>query len=233
MWSKKVGAPVKLTNLPCGNIDPLGITGTPVIDGATRTIFADAMTTPDGGATKKHPITALSVDTGETRPGFPIAVAAVVKSGNLSFDSAIQNQRGALVIAGGTLYVPYGGHYGDCGAYHGWVVGVPLANPAAVRAWATFGQGGGSWAPGGLSSAGTAVFLSTGNTFGAPTWPGGEAVIRLGAGPVFSNATADYFAPTDWKALDAGDVDIGGSGPLLFDLPGATPSKLAVALGKN
>ncbi len=112
-------------------------------------------------------------------------------------------------------------------------MGVPLANPAAVKAWATFGQGGGSWAPGGPSSDGAAVFLSTGNTFGAPTWPGGEAVIRLGAGPVFSNATADYFASTDWKALDAGDVDIGGSGPLLFDLPGATPSKLAVALGKN
>ncbi len=101
MWSKKVGAPVKLTNLPCGNIDPLGITGTPVIDGATRTIFADAMTTPDGGATKKRAITALSVDTGKTRPGSPIDVAAVAKSGNLSFDSAIQNQRGALVIAGG------------------------------------------------------------------------------------------------------------------------------------
>ncbi|MEP7125217.1 MAG: hypothetical protein ABJE95_30080, partial [Byssovorax sp.] len=233
VWSRKVGEPVKLADLPCGNITTLGITGTPVIDGASRTIFADAMTSPDGGATKKHLITALSVDTGEVRPGFPIDVSAVAKSGNLAFDSEIQNQRGALVIHGGTLYVPYGGHYGDCGAYHGWVVGVPLANPAAVQAWATLGQGGGSWAPGGLASDETGVFLSTGNTFGAPTWLGGEAIIRLDPGPVFSNAPIDYFAPTDWKALDAGDVDIGGSGPILFDLTGSTPSKLAVALGKN
>jgi hypothetical protein len=233
VWSKKVGEPVKLTSLPCGNIDVLGITGTPVIDGATRTIYADAMTSPDGGATKKHLITALSVDTGETRPGFPIDVSAVAKNGNLAFDSAIENQRGALLISGGTLYVPYGGHYGDCGAFHGWVVGVPLANPGAVKAWATLGQGGGTWAPGGLSSDGDGVYLATGNTFGASTWLGGEAIIHLGAGPVFTNAPIDYFAPTDWKALDSGDVDIGGSGPVLFDLPGAVPSKLTVALGKN
>jgi outer membrane protein assembly factor BamB len=233
VWSKKVGEPVKLSDLPCGNITTLGITGTPVIDGASRTIFADAMTSPDGGGTKKHLIVGLSVDTGESRPGFPIDVSAMAKTPSLAFDSAIENQRGALMIVGGTLYVPYGGHYGDCGAFHGWVVGVPLANPAAVQAWATLGKGGGTWAPGGLSSDGDGVYLATGNTFGAPTWLGGEAIIRLGAGPVFSNTPADYFAPTDWMALDAGDVDIGGSGPVLFDLPGAVPSKLTIALGKN
>ncbi len=233
VWSKKVGEPVKLSDLPCGNITTLGITGTPVIDGASRTIFADAMTSPDGGGTKKHLIVGLSIDTGESRPGFPVDVSATAKTPGLSFDSEIENQRGALIVAGGILYVPYGGHYGDCGAFHGWVVGVPLANPSAVKAWATLGKGGGTWAPGGLSSDGNGVYLATGNTFGAPTWLGGEAIIHLGAGPVFSNSPADYFAPTDWKALDSGDVDIGGSGPVLFDLPGAVPSKLAVALGKN
>ena len=110
---------------------------------------------------------------------------------------------------------------------------MPLANPSAVQAWATLGQGGGTWAPGGLSSDGNGVYLATGNTFGAPTWLGGEAIIRLDAGPVFTNAPADFFAPSDWKALDADDVDIGGSGPVLFDLPGAVPSKLTIALGKN
>ncbi len=233
VWNKQLGEPLKLSDLPCGNVDPLGITGTPVIDGPSRTIFVDAMMSPDGGATKKHMIHALSIDDGVERAGFPIDVAAVAKNGNLTFEAAVQNQRGGLIIAGGTLYVPYGGHYGDCGAYHGWVIGVPLENPAAVQSWATLAQGGGSWAPGGLSSDGSDVFLATGNTFGAPTWLGGEAIIRLDAGPVFNNTTANYFAPTDWKALDASDVDIGGSGPVLFDLPGATPSKLAVALGKN
>jgi hypothetical protein len=233
VWSKKMGEPVQLPDLPCGNIGPLGITGTPVIDAPSRTIFVDAMTTPDGGATKKHLIQALSIDTGEVRPGFPIDVSALAKSSGLSFDSTVENQRGALLIVGGTLYVPYGGHFGDCGEYHGWVVGVPLANPAGVKAWATLAKGGGTWAPGGLSSDGEGVFLSTGNTFGTPTWLGGEAIIRLGAGPVFSNATADYFAPADWLALDTNDIDIGGSGPVLLDLPGAVPSKLTVALGKN
>ena len=233
VWSKKLGEPVKLSDLPCGNIDPLGITGTPVIDEASRTLFVNAMTSPDGGFTKKHLIFGLSVDTGEVRVGFPVDVSAAAKTPNLAFDSAIQNQRGALVISGGILYVPYGGHFGDCGDFHGWVVGVPLSNPVAVQAWATLGKGGGTWAPGGLSSDGNGVYLATGNTFGAPTWLGGEAIIRLGAGPAFSYTPTDYFAPTDWMALDAGDVDIGGSGPVLFDLPGAVPSKLTIALGKN
>src|SRR5581483_6553251 len=52
-------------------------------------------------------------------------------------------------------------------------------------------------------------------------------------GPAFSGLPADYFAPPDWRMLDAGDVDIGGSGPVLFDVAGSVPSALAIALGKN
>ncbi len=233
IWKKSLGAAVSVGDLPCGNIDPLGVTGTPVIDLPSRTLFVDGMTTPDGGATKKHLVFGLSIDDGSVRAGYPIDVDAVAKSGNLAFESQYQNQRGALLIVGDTLYVPYGGHYGDCGPYHGWVLGVPLANPAAAKAWATPAQGGGAWAPGGVSSDGASVFVATGNTFGASAWSGGESVIRLGAGPTFSGQTADYFAPTDWQALDAGDVDIGGSGPVLFDLPSGSPSKVAIALGKN
>ena len=75
--------------------------------------------------------------------------------------------------------------------------------------------------------------MATGNTFGARTWMGGEAIIRLGPGAKFSGNPADYFAPSDWRRLDDEDADIGGSGPVLLDVPGATPSKLIVALGKN
>jgi len=233
VWTKNLGTAVRLSRLPCGNIDPLGITGTPVIDATRRTIYVAAMTTPDGGGTKRHLIFALSLDDGSTRPGWPLDVSAI-KYGGLSFNAPVQNQRGALLLNSGTLYVPYGGHYGDCGDYHGWVVAVPLDAPAKATGWATAARsGGGIWAPGGLATDGHSIFASTGNTFHAASWMGGDAIVRLGAGAAFSNDPADYFAPSNWRQLDDGDVDLGGSGPVLIDVPGAMPSRLAAALGKN
>ena len=44
---------------------------------------------------------------------------------------------------------------------------------------------------------------------------------------------ADYWVPEDWLNLDSLDLDLGSSGPLLVDVPGATPSHLVVALGKD
>jgi len=58
-------------------------------------------------------------------------------------------------------------------------------------------------------------------------------VIRLQPGPVYSNQPKDYFAPSNWLQMDDADADLGGSGPLVVDVPGATPSALVVALGKN
>ncbi len=232
IWQRTLGTPVPLASLPCGNIDPLGVTGTPVIDPASRTLYLDAMTTPDAGATKKHLVFALSLDDGSVRSGWPVDVGAAV-SGGTAFDSSVQNQRGALTLLGGTLYVPYGGHWGDCGSYHGWLVGIPVGSPGSARAWSTGATGGGAWAPSGVASDGTSLFLATGNTFGASTWAGGEALLRFASGPIFGGSTADYVAPADWQALDAGDVDLGGTGPVLVDVPGATPSALLAGLGKD
>jgi len=89
------------------------------------------------------------------------------------------------------------------------------------------------WAPGGLASDGTAIYGTTGNTFGATNYADGESVVRLAPGPVSSGKTDDFFAPTNWKQLDAGDVVIGGSGARLVHVPGATPADLVVALGKD
>ncbi len=183
IWQCNVGAPVPLSKLLCGNVDPLGITGTPVVDLPSRSLFFDAMTTPDGGTTKRHLIYALNVDTGTTNSG--------------------------------------------------WLVGVPLNNPVNIMAWATTANGGGSWGVGGVASDGANPFLVTGNTFGATGWSGGEAIIRFQIGPVFSGVTDDYWAPANWSSLDSSDLDIGGSGALLVDVPGATPSKLVVSLGKD
>jgi len=233
IWQKNVGVPVPLSKMLCGNINSLGITGTPVVDLPSRTLFFDAMTTPDHGTTKQHLIYALNIDTGNTNAGWPVNVNARDKSGAIVFDSTYQNDRSALVIISNILYVPYGGLYGDCGTYHGWLVGVPLNNPTNVMAWATPANGGGSWGVGGVASDGAAPFIATGNTFGASTWGGGEAIVRFQAGPVFSGRTNDFWAPANWNNLDGGDLDLGGSGPLLVDVPGATPSQLVVALGKD
>jgi hypothetical protein len=230
VWSKKLGAPVPRSTLPCGNINPLGVTGTPVIDASSRTLYLDAMTTPDGGTTKKHLVYALSIDTGAVAPGWPVDVAAHVPG----FDAAIQNQRSALALVAGNLFIPYGGHSGDCSTYHGWVVSIPVAHPAGTKGWATAATKGGAWAVGGLASDGTSMYVATGNTSGARRWGGGEAVIRFPAssGAVFSGKPTDFWAPPDWPTLDAGDTDVGSSNPVIVNVPGSTPSRLVFQLGK-
>ena len=233
IWKVHAGQPVPLSDQPCGNINPLGITGTPAVDLATRALLFDALVTPDNGATSKHLIYSLNVDTGTTNIGWPVDLNATLKSGNTPFTSAAQNERGAVSIVNGTAYVPYGGRFGDCGLYYGWNVGVPLNNPASLTGWATTANGGGAWSVGGVASDGTDTFIATGNTFGAAAWGGGEAIIRFQPGVVFSGNTADYWAPTNWVSLDNSDTDLGGTGPLLVDVPGATPSALILALGKD
>ncbi|CAN5355204.1 hypothetical protein BH10ACI3_BH10ACI3_22880 [soil metagenome] len=238
IWQRNVGAP-STSGQPCGNINPLGITGTPVVDLASRSLFLDAMTTPDNNVTKRHLIFSLNVDTGAINAGWPVNVEGIT-SGGVAFSSIVQNERGALGIIGDRVYVPYGGHFGDCGAYHGWLVGVKLSNPADVIGWATraatggSSTAGGSWAVGGVASDGVNPFIATGNTFSTSgTWRGGEAIIKLQPGPTFSGATTDYWAPTNWLTLDNGDTDLGGTGALMVDVPGATPSQLVVAFGKD
>src|ERR1041384_2501496 len=83
------------------------------------------------------------------------------------------------------------------------------------------------------ASDGTNIFVTTGNTFGATTWARGEAVIRLQPGPVFSGATRDFFTPTNWMSLDASDLDLSGSGPVIVDAPAFPPSQLVLAFGKD
>jgi outer membrane protein assembly factor BamB len=231
VWKTNLGTPVPLADMPCGNIDPFGVTGTPVIDFGSRTLFVDAMTTPDAGATKQHLIFGLSIDSGAIRSGWPVDVGAKVTSGGTTFNNAPQGQRGGLAVVNGTLYVPYGGLYGDCPGYHGWLVGVSISDPTQLQAWATSAAAGGVWGPGGVASDGTDLYVTTGNTQGATVWGGGEGLLRFTPGPSF--ATPAYWAATNWLALDNFDQDVGGSGPIVFDLAGATPSSLALALGKD
>src|SRR6476619_4208338 len=233
IWQRNLGAPLLACNLPCATlISTVGITGTPIVDLASRALFLNALTTPDGGATKKHFIFSLNLDTVDTNSGWPVDVEATASYNGMPFNAAIQLQRPALGIVGNILYVPYGSFADQCD-YRGWLVGVPINNPASVTAWATGIRGGAIWAVGGVASDGMNPFVTTGNTFQAANWSGGEAVIRFEPGPIFSNDPSDYWVPTNWQSLDSGDRDLGVSGPLIVDVPGATPSSLVVALGKD
>ena len=231
IWQTDVGPPV--TSGLCGApVNPFGIIGTPVVDLASRALFFNAMI---DGPTKQHFVFSLNVDTGAINPGWPVDLNATVTYNGMNFTSNVENERGALALVGGIVYVPFSGHLGDCGLYHGWVVGIQINNPSNVLAWATGWIGGGIWGHSGVASDGTNMFVITGNTFTQPgdEWRGGEAVIRLQAGPIFSGQPTDYWAPLNWQQLDAGDTDLGGVSAMLIDVPGATPSELVLALGKD
>lgn len=232
VWRRSLGSPVPRSALPCGNISPLGITGTPVIDEATQALYVDAATEDRSGP--RHQIFALSLKDGSTLEGWPIDVAAALRAKGLVFNPRDQNQRAALTILDDVLYVPFGGHFGDCGDYHGWVIGIALHDPRKVISWQTRARGGGIWAPGGLSVSGHSLFAATGNTFGARGWSDGEAVLRLAPDLHRTQDKADFFAPSDWQALDQRDADLGGTNPVPLDVPakaGAQP--LILALGKD
>jgi hypothetical protein len=233
IWQRNVGVRVPRSDLICGNVDPVGITGTPIVDLASRALFFNAMTTPDNGATKKHFIFSLNVDTGDINPGWPVDVEATASYNGINFTPEIQLQRPALGIVGNILYVPYGSLL-DCSIYHGWLVGVPIDDPTTVTAWATDAIGGAIWGVGGVASDGKNPFVTTGNTWNTGgNWGGGEAVIRFQPGPAFSGDPTDFWVPENWLFLDNQDWDLGGSGALLVDVPDATPSHLVVALGKD
>src|SRR6266700_1021534 len=232
LWSRSLGPPVSRAALGCGNISPLGVTGTPVIDPASQAIYVEAAV---GGAQGvRHLVFALAVKDGAPLPGWPVDATQALKQQGQAFNARDQNERGALTILDGRLYVPFGGHFGDCGDYHGWVVGIALRDPREVVAWKTPARGGGIWAPGGIASDGKSLFVATGNTFGASAWMGGEAVVRLSPDLKTSADRRDFFTPENWRALDARDADLGGTHPILIDIPGTSGRRsFILALGKD
>jgi len=198
----------------------------------SQAIYLDAAIEDSTGP--HHRVFALSLKDGGPLKGWPIDIADALRSDRQVFNARDQNQRGALTILDGTVYVPYGGHFGDCGDYRGWVVGISLQDPKKVSAWATRARGGGIWAPGGITVVGQSLFVATGNTFGASSWSDGEAVIRLAPGLDHSNDKRNFFAPSDWRALDARDADLGGSNPVPLEINGPGEHRsFILALGKD
>jgi hypothetical protein len=232
LWTRNLGPPAKQTGNGCGNISPLGVTGTPAIDRDLRLLVLSAATADARGDVATHTIHALSIDDGSER--WQLDVSSMKDQLGRSFAPQPQNDRGAVLVVGGIAYVAYGGTAYDCGPFHGWIVGVPLANPGGARAYATKVQGAGFWGCGGPSSDGSAVFAVSGNsTESGADWGGSQGVFRLLPGPTFSGAPADLFVPAQWKSLDRHDLDLGASGLLVVDAPGMTPPALVVVAGKD
>src|SRR5256885_3569298 len=170
IWSRTdIGPPVPTT--PCGGFNPTGITGTPVVDLASRRLFFDALI---NGSPTKHFIYSLNVDTGVTTPGWPVDVKAKAVYNGIPFFSLAQEERGGLALVHGDVILSYTGYVGDCGNYHGWVVGVDINNPSNVNGWATTAIGGGIWGHGGVARDGTNMFVVTGTPFNTGRyWMGG------------------------------------------------------------
>ncbi len=239
VWRRRLGAPVPGAALPCGNIDPLGITGTPVIDPAAGALYLDAMVAGPNGP--RHEVFGLRLADGAVLPGWPIDVGAALTARGVRFVARDQNQRAALALLDGRVFVAFGGHWGDCGRYRGIVVGLSTAPPRLTAVWMTRGNKGGIWAPGGISVADHRLYFATGNTVRGggvcaprrPAWPfdDGNGVFREPASLPHRADPRDVFAPHDYAALSAADLDLGGVAPLPIDLPDGT--KRLLALGKD
>jgi polyvinyl alcohol dehydrogenase (cytochrome) len=203
LWhTKQLGVPLPLGDQPCGNIDPLGITSTPVYDPQTGLVYVVAQS----GRTE-HVLVGLRPSDG--RVEFRRAVPSP------DHQPYYDQQRGALALADGHIYVVFGGHYGDCGPYIGSIVAVPAAGhgpiwsyrvPAARQAaiWAAAGP---------VMSPSGKIYVATGNGAASrPPFDEGDAVIALT--PRLKRI--GVFAPSDWPVLNADDLDLGSMSPVLI-----------------
>jgi hypothetical protein len=228
----------------CGPPYHVGILSTPVIDpklgpDGFATIYVAGAIANASGYIDRHEVHALSVNDGTERNGWPVNVSAIqaaasTAAGITNFHAAASNQRSALSLVNGVLYVAYGGHVGDCDTYHGWVVAIDVANPSKTGAWATGGQGEAIWAAGGMVSDGNGVIAVTSNsTVGTTTHADSEEVVRVTGMGTLTRTNANFFYPSDWlRHLDANDLDFGSSSPVLLSVPGATPANLLAAATK-
>jgi hypothetical protein len=233
VWQRRLGAAVPLSKLECGNIDPLGVTGTPVIDERKGALYLDAMV--DGDKGPRHLVFGLSLADGAVLPGWPVDTADSLHAIGMTFNAPAQGERGALTLAGDKLYVPYGGHFGECGNYRGWVVGFNVDKPAAFAAWRTPVKMSGIWAPGGMAFDGNHLFAAVGQTLNdSEQWNGANSVVRLPLDLNWRPEPADFFAPADWFELNRRYYVLAYNNPLVIDLPDGGPgSALLFALDKT
>jgi outer membrane protein assembly factor BamB len=218
-WHDVNGAP-KTGGWVCGAMPSQGILGTPVIDVAGGRIYVAALFNSDS----LYRVFGLNLATGAVQ-----LTAVLPNNLGTGFDWTIQQQRGALAVHNGFVYVPFGGRAGDCGSYHGWIYAVSTTNGTPVTTYyETPGNGAGFWNASGIvvdDSTGK-VFATSGNAVPLTTPPTGcaanpngtpvtenDAVVRLSS----TLAHEDSFVPSDWQANWCNnDADLGSASPLLI-----------------
>jgi outer membrane protein assembly factor BamB len=211
-WSRHLASPVP-SGLPCGNVDPSGITGTPVADVAGGRLWVVTFTSQPS---YRHTLWGLSLDSGQT-----VSQRAVDVSGS---DPQAQQQRGALTVLGSRVYVPFGGLYGDCSDYKGRVVGAPTSGSGPLLSFTTDNERqAGIWAPAGESARGGSLYVATGNGMPVDQVDDSDSVLRLSP----SLQAEDRFTPANFQALSAGDQDLGSTAPALL------PDGLVFQVGKE
>jgi len=262
LWKTNLGISAVTPNADFGtrygggytDISPeVGITGTPVIDLASGTLYLDSFT--HEGSAYFHRLHALNIRNGNEQSNSPVLVSASIAgtgvgstNGVLKLNHMQHLQRGALTLAGGILYVLYTG-YADTNPYHGWIVGFDpntlqlltnytfntTPNSTIANSGPNAGEGG-IWMGGdGLAvDANTNLFFEVGNgIFTATNGTGGteygDSFMRLST--TNSRLTvADYFTPYNQASLAAADTDLGSGGLILLpDQPGPHPHLLVVA----
>jgi hypothetical protein len=248
LWHVNLGDSAPSTSLQFQAIKPeVGITGTPVIDPGTGTLYVDVFTTD--GTDFSHHIHALNIADGSERPFSPVLVSASVpghgvgsSNGVVRFQARQQLQRSALTLANGVLYVCFAGFTDtpNTDPYHGWVIGY---NPATLQqlpnyvfcttpngTTAQFGNiagRGAVWMGGGgmaVDGGGNLYFATGDGNFNA--FPGSngteyaDSYLKLSTGGGL--AVADYFTLNNADFLQVNDLDAGSGGVMLLpDQPGA------------
>src|SRR4029077_2146579 len=247
-----------VTTVPSTDIDPnytdlipqIGITGTPVSDPGSATLYVVAVTkeVTNGVASYFHRLHALDIMTGAEKFGGPVVITASVpgtgegnSNGQVTLDPLMHLQRPGLALVNGTVYLAFGSH-GDIQPYHGWLLGYDAATLAETSGANTTPNGG----EGAIWQAGVAPAVDAAGNLYTMTGNGTFDVNLGGLGDVdygdtflklFPNganlSVSDYFTPSDQNNLNMNDLDLGSGGPLLLpDQPSNFPH-LLVGAGKD
>ena len=205
VWHSHLGTPVPRSALHgCGNIFPLGITGTPAYDQANGLVYAVAEVIG-----YHHVLYGLAVSDGAVRVRRDVDIPSAADN------PAYNQQRPGLAITDGRVYVSFGGLAGDCGPYIGSVVGVALsgAGPLVYYRIPTTREGAVWGTAGPVAGPDGDLWISTGNGAAGPGDPydGSDSVIRLSP----DLRRISFFAPSTWAADNDGDLDLGSSQPVL------------------
>jgi len=227
----------------CGDIAPeIGITGTPVIDPSTNTLYVVANTKENGTYVQR--LHALDVTTGAEKFGGPVEIQGTYDG--QTFNALITNQRAGLLLQGGVVYIGWASHC-DFGPFTGWIMAYDARTLTQKHVWTVttnYGDGG-VWMGGtGLAGDGQGnIFFATGNgTFDAAMWgcQFGDSIVKMGmaTGRLRSAASStfrvkDYFTPEDQEYLDENDFDLGSGGVVLLPPQPGTSAQLLVQSGKE